>query len=101
VTEIEVKRESIIRKGEAGTIVLGLPETANPKSLSIDVPQGVTSTSGSQIFLSGGTVTVDIPLFVSKGASDIIPLKFCLSEINQIKKDVVQYSKDFQLKIEK
>ena len=102
MNEIEVKREPVIRVGESGTIVLGVPKTAGYKSLTIDVPPGVESTSGSSIFVSGGTVSVDIPLLVtSKAPQDIINIIFGLEEIKDDKKKSIKFTKKYSLKIQK
>ena len=96
-----VKTEAKIRKGEAGTIVLSVPQTTGFKSLTIDLPQGITSTSGSVIYVAPSTINVDIPLFVTKDAPNEFVVKFHLEESKQTKKKSIELTKEHLIKIEK
>jgi hypothetical protein len=99
LSEIEVKREQKMRKGEAGTIVLSVPKTEGLKSLTIELPEGVTSTSGSSILLSGSTINVDVPLLVTKEAPAKFTVKFHLVETKPKKGEKTEFSGSHDIRI--
>ncbi|MGD0450410.1 MAG: hypothetical protein ABSA79_05050 [Candidatus Bathyarchaeia archaeon] len=68
-----------IRRGEAGTIVLKLPQTKSLKILRIELPDGVTSTSGNVITLAPDLTHINIPILVGKNAKQG-KVKFSMSE---------------------
>lgn len=90
-----------IRRGEAGTIVLHVPETEGLKSLAIDVPSGVINPSGSLINLAPKMKYVDIPLLLTKDAPEEFTIKFHLFEQTRKGRPHVEITSELAMKIRK
>jgi hypothetical protein len=98
---IDVEIVPKIRKGEAGTIVLNLPQTEGLKVLKIEVPAGVVSPSGSSINLAPDVTRVDIPILITKDAPESVTVKFHLMEKYPAKRKSVEGTTEYLLKIAK
>ena len=98
---IDIEIVPKIRKGEAGTIVISVPETEGLKILKIEVPSGVISPSGSSITLAPDVKRVDIPIVVTKEAPESVVVRFHVMEKNPEKKRAVEGSTEYILKIAK
>jgi hypothetical protein len=80
-----------VRRGEAGTIALTIPLTKGPKVLKIDLPHGVISTSGNEITLAPNLTHVNIPILVTKEATEG-KVTFSLTEKGTLKTTTGTYS---------
>lgn len=80
MSEIDVKKSPKLKKKEAGTITLELPETEQYKTLKINTPDGVVSTSGDEIMLAPKMKSIDIPIFIEQRAPEEFDIEFDLTE---------------------
>jgi hypothetical protein len=80
LSEIDVKKSPKLKKKEAGTITLELPETEHFKTLKINTPDGVVSTSGDEIMLAPKMKSIDIPIFIEQRAPEEFDIEFDLTE---------------------
>jgi hypothetical protein len=80
LSEIDVKKSPKLKKKEAGTITLELPETEQYKTLKINTPDGVVSTSGNEIMLAPKMKSIDIPIFIEQRAPEEFDIEFDLTE---------------------
>lgn len=80
MSEIDVKKSPKLKKKEAGTITLELPETEQYKTLKINTPDGVVSTSGNEIMLAPKMKSIDIPIFIEQRAPEEFDIEFDLTE---------------------
>jgi hypothetical protein len=78
--EIDVKKSPKLKKKEAGTITLELPETEQLKTLKINTPDGVVSTSGDEMLLAPKMKSIDIPIFIEQRAPEEFEIEFDLME---------------------
>ncbi len=101
MTKIEAKKGSKIRKGEAGTIEVTVPETKSLKELTLVLPKGVSSPEGDKLKLAPKMTHVDIPILVGKEAPEHFTITFRLREKPLGKSKQVDLTADYEMDIER
>jgi hypothetical protein len=100
MAKLEAIKSSKIRKGEAGSIKVTVPETDNLKELTMVLPKGVSSPDGEEINLAPKMTCIDIPILVSKEAPEHFTIKFHLVEKTPTKGKSTELFADYSMDLE-